>query len=195
MSGKSRTFLGVLYPDSESYDCSAVLERLSCLFDEWAYIVHDSDSDENGELKKAHIHWVGRLENATSLLAIADSKHLGVNPNSIEYCKNFKFAVRYLIHKDSPDKFQYQQDSIKSNFDVVPFFRDKYDEEASVRKIRAYLMDSRRCKVFSTRCQNTCIGTRTPVHIRPGKASALINDNTIRRYPIIRNINCRSAAR
>ena len=73
MSGKSRSFLGVLYPDSESYDCSAVLERLSCLFEEWAYILHDSDSDENGELKKAHIHWVGRLENATSLLAIADS--------------------------------------------------------------------------------------------------------------------------
>lgn len=142
MSGKSRTFLGVLYPDSESYLCSAVLERLSCVFQEWAYIVHDSDSDENGELKKAHIHWVGRLENATSLLAIADSKHLGVNPNSIEYCKNFKFAVRYLIHKDSPDKFQYPQDSIKSNFDVVPFFRDKDDEIASVRKIRAYLMDS-----------------------------------------------------
>ena len=76
MSGKSRSFLGVLYPDSESYDCSAVLERLSCLFDEWAYIVHDSDSDENGELKKAHIHWIGRLENATSLLAVADRKHL-----------------------------------------------------------------------------------------------------------------------
>lgn len=142
MSGKSRTFLGVLYPDSESYDCSAVLERLSCVFQEWAYVLHDADTDENGELKKPHIHWIGKLENATSLTAISDGKHLGVSSNSIEYCKNWKFAVRYLIHKDSPDKFQYPQQSIKSNFDFAFFLRDKDAEIASVRKIRTYLFET-----------------------------------------------------
>ena len=48
-SDKSRTFLGVLYPDSESYDCSSVLARLSEVFDEWAYVTHDMDTDDNGE--------------------------------------------------------------------------------------------------------------------------------------------------
>lgn len=142
MTDKSRTFLGVLYPDSESYECASVLERLSSVFSEWAYVLHDADSDEKGELKKAHIHWIGKLENAISLTAISDCKHLGVPVNSIEYCKNWKFAVRYLIHKDSPDKFQYPQECIKSNFDVAFFLRDKNDEISNVRKIRSYLFET-----------------------------------------------------
>ena len=52
-SEKSRTFLGVLYPDSESYDCASVLDRLSDVFEEWAYITHDMDTEEDGEVKKA----------------------------------------------------------------------------------------------------------------------------------------------
>lgn len=53
---QSRTFLGVLYPDSEGYDCEKVLLRLQDTFEELSYITHDMDVDENGELKKPHIH-------------------------------------------------------------------------------------------------------------------------------------------
>lgn len=142
MNNKSRNFLGVLYPDSETYDCALVLERLKSVFQEWAYVLHDYDFDENGVLKKSHIHWIGKLENATSLSAISDGKHLGVSSNSIEFCKNWKYSVRYLIHKDSPDKFQYSQECIISNFDVAFFLRDKDDEVATARKIRTYLFES-----------------------------------------------------
>lgn len=48
----------------------------------------------------------------------------------------------HLIHKDSPDKFQYPQKSIKSNFDFAVFLRDKDDEIACVRKIRSYLFET-----------------------------------------------------
>ena len=57
MSDKQgRNFLGVLYPDSESYDCQKVLSRIKDTFVDFAYIVHDMDVNENGEIKKAHIH-------------------------------------------------------------------------------------------------------------------------------------------
>lgn len=144
---KSRLFLGVLYPDSESYDCAAVLANLPVVFDEWAYITHDKDTDENGELKKAHIHWVGKLKNATSIQAVCDSMHLGVPENSVEYCKNWKYAVRYLIHKDSPDKFQYSPEAVESNFDVLPILDGRLAELVKVKMIRQY--------IYETHCTST----------------------------------------
>lgn len=51
---KDRKYQGVLYPDSESYCCDDVLNILKSTFPEFAYILHDKDVDENGELKKPH---------------------------------------------------------------------------------------------------------------------------------------------
>ena len=46
---KDRKFQGILYPDSESYCCEDVLNVLKSTFPEFAYILHDKDTDENGE--------------------------------------------------------------------------------------------------------------------------------------------------
>lgn len=139
---KSRTFLGVLYPDSESYDCDSVLGCLSVVFEEWAYVIHDMDTDKNGEVKKAHIHWVGKLTSPALLSTVAGSHKLGVPENSVEYCKNWKYAVRYLVHKDSPDKFQYSPDVVVSNFDIAPMLDGKQSEVVKVRMIRQYIRES-----------------------------------------------------
>ena len=139
---KSRLFLGVLYPDSESYDCASVLERLSDVFEEWAYITHDMDTDENGEVKKPHIHWVGKLANAALLSTVAGGRKLGVPENSVEYCKNWKYAVRYLVHKDSPEKFQYSPDSVCSNFEIGPVLDRAQCEIVKVKMIRQYILDT-----------------------------------------------------
>ena len=50
----SRNFQGVIYPDSQSYDCQEVLSKLA-QFSDFAYILHDQDVDENGELKSPTI--------------------------------------------------------------------------------------------------------------------------------------------
>ena len=139
---KSRTFLGVLYPDSESYDCAAVLGRLSEVFDEWAYVIHDMDTDENGVLKKAHIHWVGKLSSPALLSTVAGGHKLGIPENSVEYCKNWKYAVRYLVHKDSADKFQYSPDVVESNFDIKPILDGKQSELVKVKMIRQYIRET-----------------------------------------------------
>ena len=118
-----RSFLGVLYPDAENYNCVEVLDRLKSFFPELAYIVHDSDVNENGELKKPHVHWVGR-RSACALDFVATS--LEVPENDIEYCRKFKRSIRYLVHKDSPSKFQYDVEKIVTSFDLTKYFDDDF---------------------------------------------------------------------
>lgn len=109
---KFRSFAGTLYPDSESYDCESLLSTIRSKFIDWAYILHDKDSDEKGELKKPHIHWVGR---ATPRCLSVVSNFLGLPENDIEVVKNFDNMVMYLIHLNDIDKFQYSPDDVETN--------------------------------------------------------------------------------
>jgi hypothetical protein len=109
---KFRSFAGTLYPDSESYDCEILLSTIRSKFIDWAYILHDKDVDENGELKKPHIHWVGR---ATPRCLSVVSNFLGLPENDIEVVKNFDNMVMYLIHLNDIDKFQYSPDDVETN--------------------------------------------------------------------------------
>ena len=109
---KFRSFAGTLYPDSESYDCETLLSTIRSKFIDWAYILHDKDFNENGELKKSHIHWVGR---ATPRCLSVVSNFLGLPENDIEVVKNFDNMVMYLIHLNDIDKFQYSPDDVETN--------------------------------------------------------------------------------
>ena len=112
MADKYRVFSGVVYPASESYNCVQVLETLKSKFKEWAYCLHDSDVNDEGELKKPHIHWVGRGDPRT-LSAVA--KFLGLKENEVELGKNFKALIQYLIHLNNPEKAQYSIEDVVSN--------------------------------------------------------------------------------
>lgn len=110
---KYRNFSGVIYPDSTSYDCETVKNNIKSRFKQWAFCLHDSDVNDDGELKKAHIHWVGAGD-ARTLVSCA--KILGLAEHDIEICKNCKIMVRYLIHLDDSDKYQYLPSDIESNW-------------------------------------------------------------------------------
>ena len=112
---QSRNFLGVLYPDSTTYDCDKVLNRIEDAFTEYAYILHDMDTDENGELKKAHYHWCGKRSTPAPISTVANA--LGVEQNAIEFCKRWKSSLRYLVHADNQEKHQYSLDDLFANFD------------------------------------------------------------------------------
>lgn len=142
---QDRKYLGVLYPDSESYSCDEVIEELKKTFPQFAMILHDKDCDENGELKKPHIHWVGRFRAPRSLDAVADE--IGVPSNMIERCRSFDAAIRYLIHADNPEKYHYPIDSVFSTFPLSQFFRD--DEEVQASKIITYIDEQNCCSVVS----------------------------------------------
>ena len=172
---KDRKYQGVLYPDSESYCCDDVLNILKSTFPEFAYILHDKDVDENGELKKPHIHWVGRLKAARYLSALADD--LGIAENMIERCRSFDAFIRYLIHADDPDKFHYPLEAVISTFPINKFFRD--DEEIQAGRLADYIIDAR-CSSMSNAVRwalkNGCWGTLR----RAGSIwSAVISENRV----------------
>ncbi len=119
---KSKIFTGSLYPDAENYDCMKVLETIKAKFKQWAFAAHDSDVNDDGGPKKLHIHWVGRGDPRT---VSAVAKFLGIPEHDIEIGRNFKSLVQYLIHKNDPDKFQYDPEIIESNIpDIGMMFRD-----------------------------------------------------------------------
>ena len=133
---KSRNFLGVLYPDSESYICEEVLGLLDATFKEWAYVLHDKDTDDEGNPKKPHIHWIGKRASPVPISTISNS--LGVPNNSVEFCNRWKQSARYLIHLDSPDKEAYLPSDIVSNFEISKYLSEMSDLDMA-KKILDYV--------------------------------------------------------
>ena len=132
---RSRNFGGVVYPDSESYDYEQVLIDGQNYFQEFAYILHDSDVDENGELKKPHIHWLGRRKNGVHLSTVA--KVMGIEEHHIEMIRNWQGSVRYLTHIDYPEKFQYNMDNIDGTIkDIYSYFNILTEGEAVINIIK-----------------------------------------------------------
>lgn len=111
---KSRNFQGVVYPDSDSYDCDKVLSLLPSVFADYAYILHDQDVDEEGVLKKPHYHWLGTWSTPLTIGNVA--KKLGVPENSVEFCRSYRAFLRYMIHADEPTKHQYSPDDVHGVF-------------------------------------------------------------------------------
>jgi len=82
----------------------------------WAYIIHDKDTLESGEMKTPHTHIFMEFPQPKALSSIA--KHFRVAENFIEPLKASQTgALRYMTHMDDPKKHQYKADEVKANFD------------------------------------------------------------------------------
>jgi len=94
----------ILYAENEEH--MNILEYIEQNIDNYAYILHDKDFNEKGELKKPHYHVVLRFKNQLTVSAL--SKKLNLPENYIEFSKkSYIYALRYLIHIDDEDKSQY----------------------------------------------------------------------------------------
>lgn len=130
-SSSSRNFHFVLYPDATNYVLLQVLlegvvNLKYCL--KWAYCMHDRDKFDDGSLKKSHCHLVlsckypVRYKDILSALGLPDNSVC--LPESGSGVHTYRSMVRYLVHADSPKKFQYSVDDISANFDFSSFFDD-----------------------------------------------------------------------
>lgn len=128
----------VLYPDSESYDISVVLANLVSLFDQWAYILHDKDIDADGNPKKPHYHFYGKSSDKLTSSGIAYRVH--VPESACRVVSRWKGALRYLVHADNPEKYQYNISDISANFPLGGIFTVSDDIQAA--RIFAYISDT-----------------------------------------------------
>lgn len=147
-----RAFCLLLYEETESYDTVEVLDKITLdpSLKHFYYILHDRDSkeqkerdifpdvdlqDDDSPFKKPHYHLVLRYNNGCTISAL--SKKLGIDSRFIQICSNWRSAIRYLVHRDDPDKFQYPLEAVSYDDDELifkSFFPQYKPTEAEVVK-------------------------------------------------------------
>lgn len=111
MKDRSRNIGLLLYPEWENIN--DILEKIKTC--SHAYILHDKDLKETEEIeeeKKNHIHCYLQFENARSFRSI--SKWLGIEDRFIQGISNRNSYLRYLVHLDNPEKYQYKLTDLRS---------------------------------------------------------------------------------
>ena len=108
---RTRNWGIVMYPDSRPANWKEILdENLTPYF---VSPEHDKDVNGDGTPKKPHWHIVlmySTPKRVEQVKPIADA----LNAPAPEMLHNLKGAVRYLTHRDNPEKFQYNQADIIS---------------------------------------------------------------------------------
>lgn len=148
---KFRTFACELYPEDSEH--LKILEYIKKYY-EYAYILHDKDKwDEEkvdddgvtihkvGDIKKPHYHVIINFKNPRSLEKLKNE--LGLK--HLETC-NFYFYSRYLIHKDYPRKFQYDEKEIITNMELRihnALKRDYNSQEQDTRILLDFIFNHR----------------------------------------------------
>lgn len=138
---KYRSFTGILYPDSTAYSCAEKLDILKECFPKWAFVLHDKDVNEDGELKKPHYHWVGYRENGVQVSTIA--KFMDLPEAAVEFGKfGWRALVRYLTHIDHPEKTLYPVEDVTCNFNICALLQDELTSDDMAKSILNYLVSS-----------------------------------------------------
>lgn len=133
-------FILVIYEDDKLYKQQMANLQINY---ESIYIRHDKDIDEEGKTKKPHYHFVIRLKNAKTISALA--KESLVEPHMIEPVKkSFDGALRYLIHFNRDDKYQYDPSEVKSIDEklmarFIKSVNQEMSEEEKVEKIEDFI--------------------------------------------------------
>ncbi len=98
-------------------DLENILEKYRTI-KEWAYIIHDKDVKANGEPKGAHIHlYLNFGKSGTNFERVA--KWFNDEPQYVNKVHGRKADVLlYLTHRNAPEKYQYKDDEVISNFDL-----------------------------------------------------------------------------
>lgn len=135
----SRAWEVIVYPDSDSYDASVVLASVTEYFVQWCYILHDKDFNDDGSPKKSHYHVYGKLDTPRTPQTVANA--LGVGVASLRAVSSWRSAVRYTVHLDHPDKYQYSVDDVSANFAIVKFLT--VDDDLQAARIFSFISSSR----------------------------------------------------
>lgn len=148
-----RNFGLILYPDAENYDCNFVLNAVQFFFSEWAYVFHDKDVDENGELKKPHYHIACRKSSPSTISVV--SNQLRVPENYIQQISNWSSNLLYLLHRSAPEKYQYDFNALHTNLPHKLFSSPEATQFIAYREIAKFI-EQGGCNSL-TQLNNWCI--------------------------------------
>lgn len=145
----------------------------------YVYILHDSDTDSDGNLKKPHFHVILSLPNNSP--TNADSIKSRLQLDYVEGVRSVRSAMRYLVHADDPDKFPY--DKINLSGSTVMVSRAKSylanDLNGSIMDI-VKLLDSIQTPISYTQFLTLCAENQLAGTLRNVKVMVLLNEHNSR---------------
>ena len=146
-NSKSRRWGLILWIDNQ--DNVRALEYIKKNYDNYIYILHDQDLyDEDiiedgkiihkkGDFKKPHYHVLLYFPNQKKVKTLLSQ--LNIQINNIYPISSFSGQLRYLIHYDDEDKFQYPRSCVKGTLYMLTKFNKSFntivDEQEQVAEI------------------------------------------------------------
>lgn len=126
MAKGNRNFELILYTQE---DCDKAVNVCIKEGFDWAYIKHDKDLKEDlSDFKSLHYHFQIFLPNQKTLERVGEL--FCIKTNYIQYIKDKRKAIRYLLHADNNDKADYDFLSIRTNMDITNYFNNLISDEA-----------------------------------------------------------------
>lgn len=118
---RARNWTLIIYPESAPQNWRGILDDEHIMWVESP--LHDRDTNPDGEKKKAHWHILLTFEGKKSyrqIKEIADELNSPI-PKPVQSAKGL---VRYMIHMDNPEKYQYDKSEIigHGGADVSSYF-------------------------------------------------------------------------
>lgn len=143
-----RTFAMILYPDSDAYDCESIMSDVMSNYD-YAWIKHDKDVDEDGVIKKVHIHCMVAFNSPRKKSWVLSR----FKQSHIEIISSVSAYLSYLTHSDLDDSTKYIYPD--SDLHMSSKFKAIYEKEVRqvnlidlVNEFFSYCSDSDLCSNY-----------------------------------------------
>lgn len=138
---RTRNWTIVVYPESAPKDWKDILDNMHI---GWVCSpLHEKDVNPDGTKKKPHWHIVLIFQNLKSydqILSISKKLHAPI-PKRVE---DLKGMIRYLIHLDNPEKYQYDRKDIEvhGGVEIDQYFDTKGNRLKNLKDMVSFIQDN-----------------------------------------------------
>lgn len=133
---RSTTWTFLIYLDSAPDNWIEILKELHVPF--VVSPLHDKDIKDRstGELKKPHYHCVIKFRSKKSYKQVKTEICDRLNGPIPQPVVDISMMIRYLVHMDDPDKYQYDKEDIRvyGNIDIGEYLYDKKEYQYIILK-------------------------------------------------------------
>lgn len=109
---KARYWTAIIYPESMPDDWRDILDMQGTVY---CCSLHNCDSKTDGTLKKEHWHVIFKFDGPTSYAVVETIVQLLGSNEPPQQVRNLRSMIRYLVHADNPNKYQYPVGQIFSH--------------------------------------------------------------------------------
>lgn len=131
---RSTTWTFLVYPESAPRNWIEILKDLHVPF--IVSPLHDKDVKVTGELKKPHYHCIIKFRTKKSYKQVTNDVCDKINGPIPQPVADIAMMIRYLVHLDDPDKYQYNKEDVRvyGNINVKEYLYSKKEYQFEILK-------------------------------------------------------------